>query len=184
MKFEAVLIHVSGDVWRGCRCRHRCVSSLIQLGVGRVGEGGARESRSLWSFSLVGDPPLPSNVFIKTGFVPFLNKKFKEFSRTCKETFPIFQGLHLVQKRALRLSFLVLPQHEQFYPDRSFCVCSFQTLENLCWIKLAPKFKDFPAPTAIFKDFQGLELFISNFMDFQGLSRCVRTLVLVFFLSY
>ena len=23
------------------------------------------------------------------------------------------------------VSFLVLPQHEQFYPDRSFCVCSF-----------------------------------------------------------
>ena len=43
-----------------------------------------------------GDPPLPSNVvLIKTGFVPFLNKKFKEFSRTFKETFPIFQGLHL-----------------------------------------------------------------------------------------
>ena len=47
----------------------------------------------------------------------FLNKKFKDFSRTFKDTFPIFQGLHLVQKRALSLSFLVLPQHEQFYPE-------------------------------------------------------------------
>ena len=82
-----------------------------------MGEGGARGSGSLWSSSLVGDPPLPSNVvLIKTGFVPFLNKKFKEFSRTFKETFPVFQGLHSVQKRALSLSFLVLPQHEQFYP--------------------------------------------------------------------
>ena len=27
----------------------------------------------------------------------------------------------------------------------------------LGWIKLAPKFKDLPAPTVIFKDFQGLE---------------------------
>ena len=50
------------------------------------------------------------------------------------------------------MSFLVLPQHEQFYPEG----LSYQV----------PKFKDF----------QGLELFISNFKDFQGLSRCVRTL--------
>ena len=28
-------------------------------------------------------------------------------------------------------------------------------LVNLGWMKLAPKFEDFPAPTAIFKDFQG-----------------------------
>ena len=33
----------------------------------------------------------------------FLNKKFKDFSRTFKDTFPIFQGLHSVQKRALSL---------------------------------------------------------------------------------
>ena len=68
------------------------------------------------------------------------------------------------KKRFESMSFLVLPQHEQFYPEG----LSYQVLENLGWIKLAPKFKDFPAPTAIFKDFQGLELFISNFKDFQG----------------
>ena len=33
----------------------------------------------------------------------FLNKKFKDFSRSFKDTFPIFQGLHSVQKRALSL---------------------------------------------------------------------------------
>ena len=71
------------------------------------------------------------------------------------------------------MSFLVLPQHEQFYPEG----LSYWVLENLGWIKLALTFKDFPVPTAIFKDFQGLELFISNFKDFQGLSRCVRTLL-------
>ena len=60
------------------------------------------------------------------------------------------------------MSFLVLPQHEQFYPEG----LSYYALENLGWIKLAPKSKNFPAPTAIFKDFQGLELFISNFKDF------------------
>ena len=82
-----------------------------------MGEGGARGSGSLWSSSLVGDPPLPSNaVLIKTGFKAF------------KETFPIFQGLHLVQKRALSLSFLVLPQHEQFYPEGLFQFAPFRHL--------------------------------------------------------
>ena len=39
----------------------------------------------------------------------------------------------------------------------------------LGWIRWAPKFKDFLAPTAIFKDFQGLEFFfIFKFKDFQG----------------
>ena len=44
----------------------------------------------------------------------FLNKKFKDFSRTFKDTFPIFQGLHSKQERASKMSFLVLPQDEQF----------------------------------------------------------------------
>ena len=35
------------------------------------------------------------------GSNPFLNKNFKDFSRTFKDTIPIFQGLHSVQKRAL-----------------------------------------------------------------------------------
>ena len=51
---------------------------------------------------------------------------------------------------------------------RTFCVCLFYFFHDtskfnilnvfrclLGWIKLAPKFKDFPAPTANFKDFQG-----------------------------
>ena len=32
----------------------------------------------------------------------------------------------------------------------------------LGWIKLAPKFKDFAALTAIFKDFQGLEFLLGS----------------------
>ena len=48
----------------------------------------------------------------------FLNKKFKDFSRTFKDTFPIFQGLHSMPKKSVEfMSFLVLPQHEQFYPE-------------------------------------------------------------------
>ena len=48
------------------------------------------------------------------------------------------------------MSFSVLPQHEQFYPEGL-------SVFALGWIKIALKFKDFPAPTTIFKVFQGLE---------------------------
>ena len=34
---------------------------------------------------------------------PFSNKTFKDFERTFKDTFPIFQTLHSVEKRALSL---------------------------------------------------------------------------------
>ena len=44
------------------------------------------------------------------------------------------------------MPFSVLPQREQFYTEG----LSYKALEFLGWIKLAPKFKDFPAPTAIF----------------------------------
>ena len=37
------------------------------------------------------------------GFIPVLNKNFKDFSRTFKDSFPSFQGLHSVQKRQLSL---------------------------------------------------------------------------------
>ena len=49
------------------------------------------------------------------------------------------------------MSFLLLSQSEKSYPE---CLPVF-VLFPLGWIKLAPKFKDFPAPTEIFKDFQG-----------------------------
>ena len=53
-----------------------------------------------------------------------------------------------MQQRASSLSFLVLLQG-QFYPEGLSVL--------LGWIKLEPKVKDFPGPTANFKDFQGLE---------------------------
>ena len=61
-----------------------------------------------------------------------------------------------MQKRASGPSFLVLPQHEQFYPEG----LSVLALFPLGLIRLAPKFKDFPAWTALFKDFQGLDLLV------------------------
>ena len=44
------------------------------------------------------------------GFVPFLNKKFKDFSRTFKDSIQC-------KKEPWALSFLVLPQHKQFHPE-------------------------------------------------------------------
>ena len=49
-----------------------------------------------------------------TGFINFFGQKIQGLF---KDTFPIFQGLCSVQKRALSLSFLVLSQHEQIYPE-------------------------------------------------------------------
>ena len=93
-------------------------------------------------------PRIKLNHNIYPGFIPFFEQKLQGFF---KDSLPMLQGLHSLQKRALSL-------------------CLFYFLHNigniilkvfLCllgWIKLAPKFKDFPEPTAILNDFQGLDL--------------------------
>ena len=86
------------------------------------------------------------------GFVPFSEQKIQG-------VFKHFQG-HISHF-----------SRTQFSVKKSLdSVCLFYFFHNmianiilkvlLCllgWIKLAPKFQYFPAPTAIFKDFQGLE---------------------------
>ena len=57
------------------------------------------------------------------GPYPFLNKKFKDFSRTFKDTFPIFP--FSAEKSLESMSFLVLLQHEKFYPLGPFVFASF-----------------------------------------------------------
>ena len=53
------------------------------------------------------------------------------------------------------MSFLSFSTSEEFYPEG---LCFFHFPCSSPWtIKLALKFKDFPVPTAIFKDFQRLE---------------------------
>ena len=69
----------------------------------------------------------------------------------------------LVQKRALSLHLFKF-----FHNMGIFILKVFLSL--LGWIKLAPKFKDVPAPTAIFKDFEGLNFVFIKFKDFQGAS--------------
>ena len=54
------------------------------------------------------------------------------------------------------MSFLVLSRHEKFYPEGLSVFAPFSLEFYLNYkVYLALEFKDFPAPTAIFKDFQG-----------------------------
>ena len=73
------------------------------------------------------------------------SRTLKGLSRTCISH---FSRTPFSAKKSLE--FLVLPQHEQFYPESTSVVAPFP----LVWITLAPKFKDFPAKTAIFKNCQ------------------------------
>ena len=77
-----------------------------------------------------------------------LNKNFKDFSGLSGTHFPFFKDPFSATKSLKSMSFLVLLQG-QFYPEGLSVL--------LGWIKLEPKVKDFPGPTANFKDFQGLE---------------------------
>ena len=52
------------------------------------------------------------------------------------------------------MSFQLFDNMKNFILKVFLCLLP-QALENPGWIKLAPKFEDFPTPTAIFKDFQG-----------------------------
>ena len=88
-----------------------------------------------------------------SGFISFFEQNiqglFKDFqghtSHVSNNTFNATKSLESV-------SFLVLPQHEQFSTED---LSVFAPIP-LDWIKLATKFKDFPALTAVFKDFQGV----------------------------
>ena len=62
------------------------------------------------------------------------------------------------------MSFLALPQHEQFYPELLSVFAPFP----LGWIKLAPKFKDFQQQLQFSRAFKAL-----NFhFKIQELSKC------------
>ena len=66
----------------------------------------------------------------------FLNKMFRDFSRTFKDRFPIFPRSPFSAKTRLESVFFGSSTTWAILSWRSFCVCSFFTLENLGWIKL------------------------------------------------
>ena len=126
-----------------------------------MGEGGARGSGSLWSSSLVGDPPLPSNVvLIKTWFVPFLNKKFKDLQGHISH----FSRTPFSEKKSLESVFFGSSTTWAILSSQVFlCLLLLDTWESVL-DKVSTKIQGLP----------------STDCNFRGLSRCVRTLLKVY----
>ena len=97
----------------------------------------------------------------------FFNKEFKDYSSTFRDIFSIFQGLHSVQKKSLEsMSFLILPQHEEYYPEG---LAVFSGLD-----KVSTKIQGFSSTDC---NLQGLSRpLIFILINIQGLSRCMQTL--------
>jgi len=90
--------------------------------------------------------------FLFAGSIRFSEQKIQghisDFSRTPFTT----------NKSLESISVLGLSRHEKFYSEGLSVFAPFSLEFYLTYkVYLALKFKDFPAPTAIFKDFQGLE---------------------------
>ena len=100
-------------------------------------------------------PPPPCSIAPKwlayMGFVPFSEHKFKDFAKIFKGTFPIFEGLHSVQKKTMSL------------------LVQSTTWAILSWRSCSFSFGLDKVSTEI----QG---FSSNNCNRQGLSRCMQTL--------
>ena len=97
-------------------------------------------------------------------FIPFFERTFQGLSRT---HFPLFKDSIQCKKESWVYVFFSSSTTSAISTWRSSVFAPFP----LGWIKLALKFKDFPAPTAIFKDLQGLEFLFPNsrtFKDYQG----------------
>ena len=90
---------------------------------------------------------------VRTLFWPKKSRTFQGLSRT---PFPFFKDSIQCKEE---------PWIYVFFSSSRTCMSNFILKVFLCllgWIKLAPKFKDFPALTAIFKDFQGLEFLLGS----------------------
>ena len=98
---------------------------------------------------------------LASGFVPFFEQKIQGLF---KGTFPISSRTPFSAKKSLEsISFLVLPQHEQFCNEG---LSAFAGLDKVS--------TEIPAPTTIFKDFQGAcepcSLILIQFVSFSRLS--------------
>ena len=91
---------------------------------------------------------------IEQGLYPFLNKKFKDFEGAISH----FLRIPFSAKRSPEsMSFPVLPHMSNFILKVFLCLLLSVTRESGLDKVMAPKFKDFPALTSFFKDFQSLE---------------------------
>ena len=96
-------------------------------------------------------------VYIVSGFVLFFEQIIQGLARTFEVTFLIFQELQIQCKKEPWVYIFFSSFTTGVILSWGF-LCLLLFLWNSTYtIKLALKFKDFPAPTAIFKDFQGCE---------------------------
>ena len=104
------------------------------------------------------------------GSYPFLNKKFKDFSRTFKDTFPKDSR----QCKKEPMSFLVLPQNKKFYPEGLPVFAPFSLGFYLNYgVSIAV-----PGLSSTDCNFQGLSkpsIFILKFKDFKVCANPVRS---------
>ena len=102
----------------------------------------------------------------KSGGVPFFEQEIQGLFRDFQEHISHISGTPISAKKSLESVFFrsstTWLQFYFFILKAFLCLLLLGTWEP-GWIKLAPKFKDFPAPTAIFNAFQRAKI--------QGLSR-------------
>ena len=100
------------------------------------------------------------------GTYPFLNKKLKDFSRTFKNTFPIFQGLHSVRKRAFNLCLFQFFQNMSNFILKVFpCLLLLVTWESGL-DKVSTKFQGVSSTDYNFQELSRPWIFILKFNDF------------------
>ena len=112
-----------------------------------------------------------------TGFASFFEQKIhKDFSKTFKDTFPTFQGLLSVQKRALSLCLF------QFFHNKSNFILKVFPCSLLLgtWESGLDKVStEIQGLSSTDCNFQGLSrpwIFILKFKDYQRLLSCVQTM--------
>ena len=119
--------------------------------------------------------------FCQIAWLAWFNSDIRiKYDRTCQRSIKIIsiEKTFVLHKSAQKKHFFL----EFFFKESSWLalfnhlkIANFEkswffTLDDTLnyEVYLALEFKDFPAPTAIFKDFEGPWIFISKFKDFQG----------------
>ena len=150
-------MHCSLDYRRDCQqhCYRSIVVSYISFITLYTGE-------TLDFFQSSGNKPV-SKLWLINNYSTSAHRICRVCTLFWTENSRTFQGLSRTPfsaKKSLKSVFFSSSTTWAISSWRSFCVCPFYAIENLGLIKLAPKFKDFPALTAI--TFQGLEFLFWN----------------------
>ena len=159
-------MHCSLDYRRDCQqhCYRSIVVSYISFITLYTGE-------TLDFFQSSGNKPV-SKLWLINNYSTSAHRICRVCTLFWTENSRTFQGLSRTPfsaKKSLKSVFFSSSTTWAISSWRSFCVCPFYAIENLGLIKLAPKFKDFPALTEIFKNFSRPWIFILKSKDFKDL---------------